>query len=520
MMRSLFAGVSALRYHQVRMDVIGNNIANVNTIGYKGSRVTFQELLSQTIRDASAPQAGRGGLNPMQVGLGVNLGTIATYHTQGTPQATGVTTDLAIQGDGFFILSHGNERFYTRAGMFDIDRDGNVVSLATGYRVMGWVADGRGNIDTNATVTEITIPKGATIDPAATTEIVLEGNLDARDSGRLSYSPSTVDITVDGETTQVTFTLIPTGNFNEFEWRVTATEGTWNAGDPPSGTIRLDDEGKVVASSGVATFELDFNGTTITFDAPTQGETAGGNFTWSGNNNSVTGEAKGVFQPAEATVTTIAVFDSLGSTHDVAIHFQKIDDNRWKWWAEDEAGNELADSDGEIVFDAQGRVLTASGTITIPGVGGASPIQITPSFAGLTQFGEAATATAVSQNGYGAGVLTSIGIDANGVIVGSFSNGLDRNLAQIATATFANPSGLLKAGDTLFRISTNSGPALVGVPGTGSRGSISSGTLEMSNVDLSQEFTDMIVTQRGFQANSRIITTSDEMLQELVNLKR
>lgn len=520
MMRSLFAGVSALRYHQVRMDVIGNNIANVNTIGYKGSRVTFQELLSQTIRDASAPQAGRGGLNPMQVGLGVNLGTIATYHTQGTPQATGVTTDLAIQGDGFFILSHGNERFYTRAGMFDIDRDGNVVSLATGYRVMGWVADGRGNIDTNATVTEITIPKGATIDPAATTEIVLEGNLDARDSGRLSYSPSTVDITVGDETTQVTFTLIPTGNFNEFEWRVTATEGTWVAGgDPPSGTIRLDDKGDVVASTGDLSFTLKLkNGTEITFDAP--GGSGGGlDFGWSYPDGTKS-EAKGVFQPAEATVTTIAVFDSLGSTHDVAIHFQKIDDNRWKWWAEDEAGNELAGSNREIVFDAQGRVLTASGTITIPGVGGASPIQITPSFAGLTQFGEAATATAVSQNGYGAGVLTSIGIDANGVIVGSFSNGLDRNLAQIATATFANPSGLLKAGDTLFRISTNSGPALVGVPGTGSRGSISSGTLEMSNVDLSQEFTDMIVTQRGFQANSRIITTSDEMLQELVNLKR
>lgn len=518
MMRSLFAGVSALRYHQVRMDVIGNNIANVNTIGYKGSRVTFQELLSQTIRDASAPQAGRGGLNPMQVGLGVNLGTIATYHTQGPPQATGVTTDLAIQGDGFFILSHGNERFYTRAGMFDIDRDGNVVSLATGYRVMGWVADGRGNIDTNATVTEITIPKGATIDPAATTEIVLEGNLDARDSGRLSYSPSTVDITVGDETTQVTFTLIPTGNFNEFEWRVTATKGTWDEDrDPPSGTIRLDDKGEVVASTGDSPFTLRLNGNSITFDPP--GVSGGLDFGWSYPDGTKS-EAKGVFQPAEATVTTIAVFDSLGSTHDVAIHFQKIDDNRWKWWAEDEAGNELAGSNREIVFDAQGRVLTASGTITIPGVGGASPIQITPSFAGLTQFGEAATATAVSQNGYGAGVLTSIGIDANGVIVGSFSNGLDRNLAQIATATFANPSGLLKAGDTLFRISTNSGPALVGVPGTGSRGSISSGTLEMSNVDLSQEFTDMIVTQRGFQANSRIITTSDEMLQELVNLKR
>ncbi len=137
MMRSLFAGVSALRYHQVRMDVIGNNIANVNTVGYKSSRVTFKDLLSQTLRDASAPQNNRGGTNPFQVGLGVNLGAIHTYHTQGNPQATGVATDLAIEGDGYFILSNGPERFYTRAGMFDLDRDGNLVSLTTGLKVLG-----------------------------------------------------------------------------------------------------------------------------------------------------------------------------------------------------------------------------------------------------------------------------------------------------------------------------------------------------------------------------------------------
>ncbi len=221
------------------------------------------------------------------------------------------------------------------------------------------------------------------------------------------------------------------------------------------------------------------------------------------------------YTPPPEHVTTIEVFDSLGNTHEVITTFQKVGENRWSWTVQSPASGS-----GEIVFDDRGRVVSTTGSITIPGLGGAQSVQITPDFSQITQFGEPATAVANSQDGYGAGVLKSFGIDANGVIVGSFSNGLDRQLGQIALATFANPAGLIKTGETLFKVSSNSGQAVIGAAGTGMRGSINSGALEMSNVDLSQEFTDMIVTQRGFQANSRVITTSDEMLQELVNLKR
>ena len=516
MMRSLFAGVSALRYHQVRMDVIGNNIANVNTIGYKGSRVTFKELLNQTLRDASAPQGNVGGTNPIQIGLGVNLGTISTTHTQGNPQATGVATDLAIEGDGFFILANGPERFYTRAGMFDVDSAGNLISLTTGLKVMGWVADSRGVINTNAALTELVIPKGLTINPEATTQIVYSGNLDSRDNGSLVLVESARTINIGGTDYQLTYTLEPTGNFNEYTW-----------------TVRISDENGAVIDWKSGTFQLGVDGTIQTPPEKVQLTVAGTNitnitnidverstdlnslFTASDGTTPTTAIAASYTAPPER-VTTIEVFDSLGNTREVVLRFQKIGENRWSWRVDGPAVGA-----GEIVFDETGRLFTTtSDVIRIPGLGGASEIVITPSFAGLTQFGEEATAVASSQNGYGAGVLTSFGIDQNGVIVGSFSNGLDRQLGQIAMATFANPAGLIKSGDTLFKVSSNSGPALIGTPGTGTRGRINSGSLEMSNVDLSQEFTDMIITQRGFQANSRVITASDEMLQELVNLKR
>ncbi|MFS8653442.1 MAG: flagellar hook protein FlgE [Limnochordia bacterium] len=511
MMRSLFAGVSALRYHQVRMDVIGNNIANVNTVGYKSSRVTFKDLLSQTLRDASAPQNNRGGTNPFQVGLGVNLGAIHTYHTQGNSQATGVATDLAIEGDGYFILSNGPERFYTRAGMFDLDRDGNLVSLTTGLKVLGWVADQNGVIDTNAPLREIVIPKGATIDPRATSQIVYTGNLDSRDNGSIVLQESTRQITVDGETYQLTFKVTSTGNFNEFQWTVTVTDSSGAVVDSKSGTFATDSSGVPIGTEDVA---LDIDGdSTVNLR---RGSSLDALFeVTSDSTDSPVTLVGATYTPPPEHVTTIEVFDSLGNTHEVITTFQKVGENRWSWTVQSPASGS-----GEIVFDDRGRVVSTTGSITIPGLGGAQSVQITPDFSQITQFGEPATAVANSQDGYGAGVLKSFGIDANGVIVGSFSNGLDRQLGQIALATFANPAGLIKTGETLFKVSSNSGQAVIGAAGTGMRGSINSGALEMSNVDLSQEFTDMIVTQRGFQANSRVITTSDEMLQELVNLKR
>ncbi len=405
-MRSLFSGVSALKNHQVRMDVIGNNIANVNTVGFKSSRVTFRDTLSQTLRAASSPQGGRGGVNPMQVGLGMALGSIQTNQTQGSPEMTGRQTDMAIEGNGFFVLSDGPRRFYTRAGLFDVDGDGSLISSVNGMKVMGWRA-ATGQIDIDQPMEALLIPMGKTINPIATTTIKFGGNLDSR------------------------------------------------------------------------------------------------------------------IAAGESVTQTVEVFDSLGDTHSVNLTFTKTDtgSNTWSWTASGGSGT-VAGGSGTIMFDTSGNMINATGPAFQFTPPGANSVSITPDFTGVVQNAAEGTLVFKSQDGYPQGTLVGYSVDDSGVIIGEYSNGLTENLAQIATAVFSNPNGLLRAGDTTFTVSANSGEPEVGQPGSGANGKLTPGALEMSNVDLSQEFTDMIITQRGFQANSRIITTSDEMLQELVNLKR
>lgn len=410
MMRSMFAGVSGLRNHQVRMDVIGNNIANVNTVGYKTSRVTFADALSQTLRGATAPQGNRGGINPQQVGLGVTLSSIDVLHTPGNLQTTGVNTDLAIQGNGFFILGDGPQRYYTRAGNFNMDTSGRLV-YSNGLQLLGWMADSNGTIVTGGEPTGITLPIGTTIDPRATSELNLTGNL---------------------------------------------------------------------------------------------------------NSSAAVGET---------FTRNIQVYDSLGNPHTIQIVFTKTAVGQWSWEAQDSTGNPIppaTPATGTLTFDSTGH-LTAGSPGLIPNWStgtGADDLNITIDFSAITQLHADESTMAYQQNGYRMGYLDSYRIDSSGTVIGIFTNGLTKNVAQIAIATFTNPAGLEKLGETMFRTSSNSGEAQINISGVGGAGRITPGALEMSNVDLSQEFTDMIVTQRGFQANSRIITTSDEMLQELVNLKR
>lgn len=408
MMRSMFAGVSGLRNHQTRMDVIGNNIANVNTVGYKTSRVTFQDALSQTIRGATAPQGNRGGINPQQVGLGVALSSIDVLHTPGNLQTTGVNTDLAIQGNGFFILGgEGNQRYYTRAGNFTMDTSGRLV-YGNGLQLQGWMANDAGKIQTGGNPQGITLPIGTTIDPQATSKITLTGNLNSS--------------TPDGES----FTR------------------------------------------------------------------------------------------------NLPVYDSLGNPHTIQIVFTKTAAGQWSWAAQDSTGAPISGAGGTLQFDTAGHLTDGSpGAITgwTPGPGVAD-LDIAIDFSAISQQHAEDSSVGYKQDGYRMGYLDSYRIDSAGTVIGIFTNGLANNIAQIAVATFNNPAGLEKMGETMFRTSSNSGEAQINISGIGGAGTVTPGALEMSNVDLSQEFTDMIVTQRGFQANSRIITTSDEMLQELVNLKR
>jgi len=418
MLRSMYAGVTGLRNHQLRMDVIGSNIANVNTVGYKKGRVTFRDALYQSLRGASSPQQNRGGTNPQQIGLGMNLGTVDIVHSGGSAQTTGKMTDLCIQGEGFFILSDGGRTFYTRAGVFDFDTRGNYVSSANGYQVMGYLADEKGVLNTGS-LKPISLANYSSAPPKATENVKLTGNLDA------SYPV-----------------------FDE--------------------------------------------------NSPSRGG---------------------------SKTLTKTVYDSLGSEHTLELTFKKTDVSQWEVTVAFDGAAPASGQSTTLTFDSQGKVNTGSNPaeleVQITGLtDNAKDMTIKVDFSSLTQYDADWTAWPEYQDGYAKGDLRSFTIDATGTIVGSYSNGQTKNIAQVALTTFRNPAGLLAVGDSLYQYTPNSGDPAEGTPGTEARGTIIPGALEMSNVDLSQEFTEMITTQRGFQANSRIITTSDEMLQELVNLKR
>lgn len=518
MMRSMFAGVSGLRNHQIKMDVIGNNIANVNTVGYKSGRVTFQDSLNQILRGASAPQSGRGGINALQVGLGVNIASIDVLHTQGNLQNTGKISDVAIQGDGFFILGDGDSQFFTRAGNLSLEADGRLVYPSNGLMIQGWMADIAGVINTNSPVTGIQLPIGQNISPSATTAVGFKGNFAASTCGELKYNESTIDVGSNRSVT-ISYVLTPTSTYNQFEYTISTNNGTISGGG--SGTITLDDDGNVVSATPVTPFTITgTGGDDITLTPPAAGAANGGSFSAVVNSTPpVTHTIAGEFTPPLPLTTQTKVYDSLGQEHIFTTIATKTAVNTWNWETTSETGDVLGG--GTLLFNSAGKLISASGgTITYTPTG-ADPMTITPDFSNISQFDSpASTFSSPDQNGFSMGQLESFNIDKGGKIIGVFSNGRSQVLAQIAVANFNNPSGLLRSGESMFAASANSGTAQIGMAGSNGRGYITPAALEMSNVDLSQEFTDMIVTQRGFQANSRIITTSDEMLQELVGLKR
>ncbi len=407
----MYAAVSGLRSHQIMMDVVGNNIANVNTQGYKRNQVIFQDVLSQVVSGASAPTATIGGRNPAQVGLGVTMSGTAQQFGQGFLQVTNRDLDVAVQGDGFFVIEEAGEQLYTRAGSFFLDADGRLVTSKGGL-VQGWSADATGVVDSSATPTEIRLPIGDQSPPVVTSEVKLGGNL-----------PS----------------LAPTGE-------------------------------QVFTS-------LEF------FDA--------------------TGNAVEVSLTLEKTAAD--QWTVSGTYGDPATAFAMTD-------------NVLTFASGEITVPADLSINIAAGQI--PGVGDVSLVVGGPNERRVTQFGDDTSMTIVTQNGAAAGVLQSMRVGPDGVISGTYSNGLTQPIAMLALANFSNPEGLERLTGSNWRGSVNSGLAQIGSTLTGGRGSIAPGTLEMSNVDLALEFTELIRSQRGFQANSRVVTSSDELLQEIVNLKR
>jgi flagellar hook protein FlgE len=461
MMRCLYAGVAGLQNHQIRMDVLGNNIANVNTTGFKKGRVNFQDMLSQTLSGAAKPTDEVGGVNPKQVGLGMIISSIDTIHTQGSLQTTGVMTDVALQGNGFFVLKDGDKSYYTRNGAFSLDKDGFLVNPANGQKVQGWASQKIGGetiINTASDLQDLIIPVGSK-DPAfATTDVNFTCNLDKRVNA-LTEGASAAEKIKDTWATsfdiydsfgrthklQVTFSRVPDV---ENRWRVESVI------DPESATPTNPRVDIGAANNANNAFFLDFdNNGALQQVLDAQGD------------NVSTGLAQVRF------------------TYDVP--------------------------QGDLVA---GQPYTQTFNLNVGTIGAYRDT--------ITQFGDKFTTKIVEQNGYGMGYLETFKIDQAGVITGVYSNGTNRPLGQMALANFTNAGGLEKAGENTYVETNNSGNALIGTSGIEGRGKVIAGTLEMSNVDLAEQFTDMIVTQRGFQANSRTITTADQMLQELLTLKR
>jgi len=532
MMRSLYSGVTGLRTHQTKMDVIGNNIANVNTVGFKGSRVTFQEILTQTIRGATAPQDDKGGINPMQVGLGVGLGSIETVHKPGNLQGTSNASDLAIEGDGFFVVSDGNKNYYTRAGAFSLDDDNNLVSSNTGMTVMGWMAV-NGKIYLNKPLERIQIVKGDTIEPVATSNINYSGNLNANTTGKLELKANPWVVSSGAHSARLHMALEPTGDFNEFRFVISPVSGRITTVSGPqaniTGVIELNSDGSIKSiqmdSTETFTISASDDPASVIGDLVIDPSDPSSLFAVGGEKLAL---SDFLFTPADPAVTALQIIDSQGNEHEITMKFTKLANNQWRWEVDSPNLETLGAAYGEITFTSGGTVqnvtyFDASGNVAsslrfrVPG--DADVLVIQAAFDKLTQFAQQ-TDLKRDHNGYKAGTLDNFLVDTRGVITGIYSNGLNRAIGQIAVANFANPAGLLRAPGTLFEESSNSGAAQIGAPGTGGRGSVKPSTLEMSNVDLSEEFTEMIITQRGFQANSRIITASDEMLQEIVNLRR
>lgn len=406
MLKSLFSGVTGLNANVDAMAVVGNNIANVNTVGFKHSRVSFEDILQQSSSGQSIGQTGGG----------VTLGRISPNFTQGSIQRSENPTDLAISGSGFFIGKKDNEVFYTRAGQFSFDKEGNLVN-PRGLKVQGWVADTNGNIATTGTTKDINIG-GVVSPPQATSSFVLGANLNGAAKDKENFS------------------------------------------------------------------------------------------------------------------TTFTVFDSKGNKIALTLDFTYDNaSSKWDWKASSSLGTTT--STGSLSFNANGNLdvtkLGSEPKLDITGLpGGASNLSITwdllddtgANRGDITGFSTPSAILFQNQDGNSSGSLNSFSIDPKGVIVGHFTNGQSKSLAQIALADFKNPWSLTMMGENLFVESIDSGSPLIGPADEGSRGTLLSNSLEMSNVDLANEFINMIAAQRGFQANSRVITTSDDILNELVNLKR
>lgn len=651
MLRSLMTGVTGIKAHQTMLDVVGNNVANVNTSGFKRSTTVFQDLLYQSSRGATAPGDNRGGVNPMQVGLGVQVAGIEMVYTDGPMQYTGSNTDMAIGGNGFFVFSDGTSNVFSRAGNFSQDADGTLVHVGTGYRVQGYPMETDPADPTKyikgASLSDIKLQIGAKMEANPTSVVGFKCNLDGRVGTYLPMGAPNLDAKINLETAP--YTVQTSTDYTDATQYLTYTFNTdpagagapgtvtfamtdikdgkpvfGGAGNPaltlgslPAGTtVSYNDNTGVMQlknAAGATIFETntkssmkytsftmkngadtytvmgEFDPATLnsspadlnmwimkpgeanpspmkvqiplkidgTFDIPEAGIPVTLPAGYTGTltiPSQVTSQGRGFqFQYTPAAVgsapqtvgltqqdmtaihtTKIDIYDCQGNAHTLEVQLKKIAENEWRWEAFFPKEPDLfpVPPSGIMKFSTCGKLESPSFVeLDIPfSLVGANNQKVKLDFSGesfglglmdgVTQYGSPTTTTPYYQDGYAMGTMTKFSTGKDGTISGVYSNGKTIPLYRIAMATFQNPGGLERIGDTVFRDSANSGLPQIGVPMEGGAGSVMGSNLEMSNVDLSEEFTRLILAQRGFQANARVVTTSDSVLEEVVNLKR
>lgn len=634
MMRSLYAGISGLRNFQTKMDIIGNNIANVNTTAFKSGRISFAETMAQSLAGEIAPSGDLGGVNPIQVGLGMRTLGIDTNFSQGSMEATGITTDVALQGDGFFLVTDGTQQLYARAGAFQLDANGNLVNAGNGYKVLGWNASADGKRLDQSTQQPIVVPLGRRSEANSTGEVKLSGNLDmhmttsvaslisAGATGIHNMNGTAADgvggthevvitganatestaagnvqglnltdnigtlgatvaegfkIVVDGQRTYTITGLTGDSTVSDVLHAINSQVAGVHAELNGAGSILItrqhygdggrynvslqDSAGSNIVSSlvdGAGNFEVN-NGTASTLvavdnftpsgqDTPTAQAL---NLTMDDTTGFINGIADlgggGIFlnapeglQAGTAVIDTadtvhtssIYVYDSLGNTHNLTVKMTRSEvPGMWRWSANvEEPAVVVEGGAGTVTFGDNGALQSFTYERNLdammfnPGnnaqnVSVKFDVGTFGGFDGLTSSASATSMMATGQDGYGMGTLQGIFIDTDGKIFGTFSNGQTETLSQLLVANFTNPQGLSRAGDNMYRMTNNSGsPRITSAAEAGAK--INSGYLEMSNVDLSKEFTDMIVVQRAFQASARVISTSDNLLQEITRLRQ
>ncbi|HEY9179400.1 MAG TPA: flagellar hook protein FlgE [Candidatus Baltobacteraceae bacterium] len=469
---ALFTGISGLNAYQDQIDMISNNIANVGTIGFKGQRMTFADLFYQTQGFASGPTQTSGGVNPQEVGLGVKTNTIDTNFAQGGLQTTGINTDMAINGDGFFILRNtdgSGQPVYTRDGAFSLNSNGVLYDPATGLSVQGFMANGNGVVTSSGTPGTITVPLGLQMQATAT------GGTNA-----VKLGPQNDQV----------FDMSLGGSLDQTQYSVAVAGGT-----PVNKVL-----------------------TTTIYDSL-------------GNAH----QATITFSPDAGSALPATVNNASGTAVKPA--------TRWTYKVTFADGTTASTSTGEVFFDQNGQFINTSSSATgtpVHSTGGApaagdgnalvvsgwpagngsvSPQTIGLDFSNMASLAGTATANVLSQDGYAAGTLSNITVGQDGTVTGSFTNGQEKTIAQVAVATFQNEDGLHRAGGNFFEATANSGLAQVGTANSGRYGAIVSGSLEQSNVSLADEFTKMIVAQRAFEANTRGISTADQNMQTVLNIR-